>query len=40
MIDTLEIREMTAKDFTKARKNPYVEKYYIKITFAALVFMI
>ena len=26
MIDTSEIREMTAQDFKKGRKNPYAEK--------------
>ena len=26
MIDTSDIREMTAEDFLKARKNPYAEK--------------
>ena len=26
MIDTSDIREMTAEDFSKARKNPYAEK--------------
>ena len=40
MIDTSDIREMTAEDFSKAKKNPYAEKiknsgYSITIHYSA-----